>query len=199
LNYLAHLYLADDDPESLIGSLLGDFARGRIDDALPAAVRWGVVMHRRIDAYTDAHAVFRRSKRRIRPEFRRYAGILVDVYYDHFLASRWADYSGVPLEAFASEVYRTLQQHRHSFPPPMQRSMAYMVGNQLLQSYRSIDGIRRSLQGIEGRLKRPSRLRDAVADLEQNYQALGHDFEAFFPDLVAYVARQEGPGDDAPL
>ena len=187
MNYLAHLYLADDDAESRIGSLMGDFVKGAIGGDLAPAVSWGVRLHRRIDAYTDAHPTVRRSKQRIRPEFRRYAGILVDLYYDHFLALQWDRYSSEPLESFAREVYRILRAHQHGFPARMQRSMSYMVDNELLQSYRHIGGIERALKGIEGRLKRPSRLHEAAYDLEQHYRALESDFEAFFPGLVAYV------------
>lgn len=191
MNYLAHLYLADDDPDSRIGSLMGDFVRGRVDECLPRAMRREVLRHRHIDSFSDAHPVFRRSKWRIRPEFRRYGGILIDMYYDHFLARRWSDYSDLPLADFADGIYRTLREHHHRFPARMQRSMSYLVGNDLLQSYREIDGIRRSLQGIESRLKRPSRLREAVFDLEVNYEDLEQDFVAFFADLIAYVEQQK--------
>ena len=189
VNYLAHLYLAGDDPESLVGSLMGDFAKGAIDPALPPAIRHGVWLHRRIDSYTDSHPTVRDSKRRIRPEFRRYAGILIDLYYDHFLARNWSDYSDVPLDEFSQAVYRIVDANHHSLPVRMQRSMSYMIENGLLQSYREIRGIERALSGIEGRLKRPSRLREAIVDLEHNHLALAEDFSVFFPDLIRY-ARQ---------
>ncbi len=192
MNYLAHLYLAGDDPESFIGSLMGDFVKGAIDHSLPAAVRHAVWQHRRIDSFTDAHPTVLNSKRRIRPGFRRYAGILIDLYYDHFLAREWPQYSGVPLDDFAEGVYRVLELNHHRFPVAMQRSMSYMRGNGLLQSYRELSGIERALRGIETRLKRPSRLREAIVDLERNHTALGEDFSVFFPDLVGYV-RQLDP------
>ena len=191
VNYLAHLYLAGDDPEAFIGSLMGDFVKGAIDPALPPVLRHGVWLHRRIDSYTDAHPTVIRSKRRIRPGFRRYAGVLVDLYYDHFLARDWANYSDVPLDEFAQAVYRILDRHHHRFPARMQRSMSYMKENGLLQSYREISGIERALRGIETRLKRPSRLREATADLEHNHAALADDFAAFFPDLIRHVAKLE--------
>jgi acyl carrier protein phosphodiesterase len=199
LNYLAHLYLSDDDPESLVGSLMGDFVKGRVDPDLLPEIRWGVLLHRRVDSFTDAHAVFRRSKRRIRPEFRRFAGILVDLYYDHFLARQWTRYSAIPLEDFARSVYRILQERQHSFPATMQRSMSYMVTNELLQSYTELQGIERALHGIEGRLKRPSRLREAIVDLEQNHQALAGDFDTFFPDLIRFVRQLSASREKAAL
>lgn len=194
MNYLAHLYLADDDPESIIGSLMGDFAKGRIDDQLAPGIRRGIVVHRMTDSFTDAHAIFRGSKRRLRPEFRRYGGILVDLYYDHFLALQWTRYSDVALEDFSRKVYRILEGHRKDLPPRMQRSVSYMIANDLLLSYREVDGIRRALKGIEGRLKRESRLSEAVVDLEHNHQVLAADFSAFFPELIGYVGQLDGPG-----
>ena len=136
----------------------------------------------------------------MRPEYRRYAGILLDLFYDHFLALQWSRYSPLPLEDFAGRVYRILQANQHSFTAPMQRSMHYMVSNELLQSYREIAGIERALRGIEGRLKRPSRLSGAVAELEANYRDLEEDFAAFFPDLNRYaqqlhLLRDRGPPD----
>lgn len=187
MNYLAHLYLSDGDPESLVGSLMGDFVKGRVDPGLPPAIRWGILVHRRVDSFTDAHPVFRRSKSRVRPAFRRYAGILVDLYYDHFLAWDWSRYSTIPLEDFAETVYGLLEERQHAFPPSMQRSMSFMVANKLLQSYEELKGIERALQGIEGRLKRPSNLREAIVDLEDNHAALADDFSSFFPDLIRFV------------
>ena len=191
MNYLAHLYLSDRDPDSLVGSLMGDFLKGRVGDDLAPAVRRGVILHRKVDAYTDSHPVIRASKRRISPDFRRYAGILVDIFYDHFLASEWESYSSVPLDAFAQSVYRILEERHASFPQRMQRSMSYMISNRLLQSYRDIDGVHRALCGIETRLSRPSRLGEAVRELEQNHAALREDFTTYLPELVDFVARQE--------
>ena len=187
MNYLAHLFLAEDDTESLVGSLMGDFHRGGIARELSPALRRGVLIHRRVDSFTDAHPVVRLGKARISPEFRRYAGILLDLFYDHFLARQWTQYAAEPLDAFAERVYAILRRNRDDFPAPMQRSMDYMVRNELLQSYRTVGGIERSLHGIEGRLSRPSRLHAAIAELERNYQVLEGDFELFFPDLIRFT------------
>lgn len=156
MNYLAHLYLAGDDSELLIGGLMGDFVKGRVDPARPAAVRAGILLHRRVDSFTDQHPVVRRSKARIDPEFRRYAGILVDLFFDHFLACDWPAYSRQPLPQYARRIYRILNRQLPSLPPRMQHSVLYMVRNDLLVSYREIDGIRRALSGIERRLSRPA-------------------------------------------
>ena len=187
MNYLAHLYLAGNDPDAVIGSLLGDFVKGRVDPLRSPALRHAIMQHRRIDAFTDAHPLVRRSKRRIRPEFRRYAGILVDVFYDHFLATEWRSYAEVPLEDFAAYVYDQVSRHLPTLPSRMQRSMHYMVATDLLTSYRTVDGIERSLRGIASRLRRPSRLGESVSELEGGYLELRDDFTEFFPQLIRFV------------
>jgi acyl carrier protein phosphodiesterase len=187
MNYLAHLFLAGNEPESVIGSLMGDFVKGRVDPTRPAAVQHAIMQHRRIDSFTDAHPLVKRSKRRIRPEFRRYAGILIDVFYDHFLASRWQSYADVSLDEFAAHVYGQVERHLDTLPPRMQSSMRYLLANDLLRSYRTLDGIGQALRGIEGRLRRPSRLGSAVIELENAYPALRDDFHEFFPRLIRFV------------
>ena len=192
MNYLAHLYLSDSDPDSRVGSLMGDFVKGRVGDDFKPSVREGILLHRKVDSFTDAHPFIRQSKARISPGFRRYAGILVDIFYDHFLATRWHQWSDVSLDEFAGEIYGMLRERQDTFPESMQRSMRYMVSRRLLQSYREIGGVHDALRGIETRLKRPSRLGESVRELEQNYTALRSDFEQFFPLLVEFTQVQSG-------
>lgn len=191
MNYLAHLYLAGNDPDAVIGSLMGDFVKGRVGSGHSPALRHAIMQHRRIDSFTDAHPLVRRSKQRIRPEYRRYAGILVDVFYDHFLATEWRRYAEVPLEEFAGRVYEQINRHFQTLPPRMQLSMRYMVTNDLLGTYRTMDGIARALRGIENRLRRPSRLGEAVTELESAYLTLRGDFTEFFPQLIRFVDDDE--------
>ena len=192
MTYLAHLYLSDSDPDSRVGSLMGDFVKGRVGDDFKPSVREGILLHRKVDSFTDAHPFIRQSKARISPGFRRYAGILVDIFYDHFLATRWHQWSDVSLDEFAGEIYGMLRERQDTFPESMQRSMRYMVSRRLLQSYREIGGVHDALRGIETRLKRPSRLGESVRELEQNYTALRSDFEQFFPLLVEFTQVQSG-------
>jgi acyl carrier protein phosphodiesterase len=190
MNYLAHLYLSDSDPGSLVGSLMGDFVKGRVGDEFEPSLRQGILLHRRVDAFTDSHPLTRRSKARISPQFRRYAGILVDIFFDHFLATEWSRWSDTPLDEFASAVYGILGERQETFPERMQRSMHYMVSNRLLQSYCDIEGVHHALRGIETRLRRPSRLGDSVSELEENYRLFRSDFEQFFPVLIDYVETE---------
>lgn len=191
MNYLAHLYLAGADPEARLGNLMGDFVKGPVPEDLPDAWRAGIRLHRRIDSYTDRHPVVLRSKRRIAPQFRRYGGILIDLFYDHLLTRQWPLYHDQPLEDFVREVHRLIERRLPELPPRMQRSMQYLLATDLLLAYREIDGIGRALSGLERRLSRPSNLGAARVELDRHYDALDEDFAAFFPELIAYTEGQK--------
>ncbi len=188
MNYLAHLYLAGDHPESRVGALMGDFVKGNVDPRLSPRLRAGILQHRRIDVYTDAHPVTAISRRRIQPPYRRYAGILVDVYYDHFLARHWDRYSALPLRAFTRAAYGALEAYFPQLPPAMGRRVSHMLATDLLMSYREIDGVAQALRGIHGRLKRDNPLDSAIGELIRLYPQLEGDFQVFFPQLVDYAA-----------
>lgn len=190
MNYLAHLYLAGNNTEALLGNLMGDFVKGHVDRHFPPAIQEGIALHRKIDAFTDAHPLFRRSKQRLSPEVRRYGGILVDLFYDHFLARHWTSYATLPLRHFSQQVYGILLAHYELLPHAMQRSVSYMIRVDLLMSYQEITGIDRALQGIGRRLKRANPLASAAKELQRHYPALAADFAAFFPELRCYVAQK---------
>ncbi len=187
MNYLAHLYLAEDSPESLIGNLLGDFVKGRSIDAYCNEIKKGIQLHQRVDIYTDSHPVFRESKRLISPVNRRYAGILIDVFYDHFLAKNWLDYSSVSLKDFSSKVYEILKSNEAILPESLKRVLPNIIAKDLLMSYAEIQGIEAALQRLTLRLKRTNNLGSAWEELLTNYERFELDFYRFFPELVNYV------------
>ncbi len=190
MNFLAHLFLSDDTPESRLGNLLGDFVRSPQIETYPAPVRAGYALHLRIDAYTDDHPVWQQSRARISLPRRRYAGILVDVFYDHFLAVHWTDYVPVSLTAFARQVYRELGDAGPLLPDWMRPMVAAMIRDDWLTSYRTPDGIARALDRIARRFRHETPLAGAVEELTDQYDGLQADFRAFFPVLRAYVAGE---------
>lgn len=187
MNYLAHLFLADDSAESLVGALLGDFVKGSLRDRYSAGVRRSIELHRKVDSFTDSHEIVRLSKSRISPVRRRFAGIIIDVFYDHFLAKNWAEYSNEPIDGFACRVYDALLENQNILPERLQASLPYMVRQNWLCSYREIDVIDRVLNRISQRIKRENTLTDAVEELTGNYNELQSEFRDFFPDLIDYV------------
>ena len=191
VNYLAHLYLAADHHDAVLGSLMGDFVKGPLAADIPQRRRQAIEQHRWVDSWTDSHPIVKRSKARISPRFRRYAPILIDVFYDHFLALSWRDHARVELPAFTDHIYQVLGAHHALLPERMQPLASYMAEFDLLGSYQHVAGIRRALRGIERRLKRPSDLAAALVELETHYQSLAADFQAFLPQLVYAVDKRD--------
>ncbi len=190
MNYLAHLLLAENNAESRIGNLLGDFVKGRIDkDNSPycQTIIKGIETHFKVDEYTDSHEIFKRSKKRIFQSQGRFSSVLIDVFYDHFLANHWHLFSSEKLETFADNTYITLQKNHHLLPERLQVILPRIILENWLVSYKKIEGIQRTCQRLGKRIKRPNHFAIAHHDLQQNYQALEADFLSFFPQLVKYV------------
>lgn len=187
MNYLAHLYLADDSPEMLIGSILGDFVKGSIGNLYTPEIRNGIQLHRQVDSFTDSHDIVRQSKNIVAPPRRRFAGIMVDLFYDHFLAKQWATYSSIPLYDFSQQVYRVLLESQDILPNALRRILPHMIEQNWLTSYQEISHIARALNGISCRLKRQNSLLNSAEELEWNYSLFEQDFHVFFPELIKFV------------
>ncbi len=193
MNYLAHVFLARHTPGAMIGGLLGDFAKGPLDRRYDPAVSAGICLHRAIDRYTDAHAIVRASCALVSPQRRRFAGIMVDVFYDHFLARHWPRYAELPLVDFTQQVYATLAPQRAGFPERLQRILPRMIADDWLASYCELWAVDAALNGIARRFQRFARarvLQDAVEELARDYPRFEQHFLAFFPELVRFVDQQ---------
>ncbi len=188
MNYLAHLFLAGPQPPALLGALMGDFVKGPLDGRrYPPAITRALVLHRRIDTFTDAHPVTAVSRARIAPERRRFAGIMVDLFYDHYLARHWDEHAREPLPAFTARIYALLERHRSVLPERLRWIAPRMAESDWLASYARVESIHAVLDRMSVRLKRENRLAGAGAELEANYAGLEADFRAFFPDLVRFA------------
>ena len=193
MNFLAHAFLARDSVDLLLGSLMGDFVKGPLTDRYAPAITRGLALHRGVDTYTDAHALVARSRARISPPRRRYAGILIDLFYDHYLARYWSDYAAVPLDQFTAHVYSTLLARRDVLPERLRAIAPRMADTDWLGSYRETASVGEALDRIGTRLKRGNALLDSVEELVANYDSLEEDFRAFFPELMRFAqayARQ---------
>lgn len=184
MNFLAHLYLSGHDEQIMVGNFMGDFVRGRnIYNQFPKHVALGIELHREIDEYTDNHAVVLESKIRLRPKYRHYAPVIVDMFYDHFLARNWSHYHAVPLPDYAQFCYRTLQKFETILPAQVQYLMPYMVEGNWLLAYAKPEGIHRALSGMARRTPYDSKMDEAIRDLKAHYTDFHREFVAFFPDL----------------
>ena len=188
MNFLAHALLAGPDPADRLGAMLGDFVKGPLPAGLPAPVASGVELHRRIDSFADTHPAFHRSRTRVSPQRRRYAGIMIDMFYDHFLALHWESFSGEPLEDFAAGIYELMSDHTALLPPRLAHILPYMREQDWMSSYRSPDAIATALDRMaERRLTRPNGLAGSAAELEGRYGEFEQDFVAFFPDARVFA------------
>lgn len=190
MNWLAHLYLSAPHPAVRIGNLLPDLLPASVLQSLTPEMKRGAQQHLRIDSFTDAHPTVRQSINRIPAPFRRYGGILVDVFYDHFLSIRWNLFSSVPLPVFVTEIYSSFDQYRNDIPDVAIPKLEAMREENWLESYGTIRGIRTTLDRISQRLKRPFPLAHGVRFLEENYAELEADFGQFFPELQAREATK---------
>ncbi|HVO90850.1 MAG TPA: ACP phosphodiesterase [Casimicrobiaceae bacterium] len=190
MNFLAHAFLAPASDEALVGAFLGDFVKGPLANRFAPPLEHAISLHRSIDAFTDAHPLTLRSRRRISPLRRRYAGILIDVFYDHVLARTWSEYSDEALAQFAQRVYRTMLREHPRLPPRLQRMLTLMVEEDWLTHYRDPAAIERALQRIARRLSRPNPIADAIVELSDNRCGFEEDFRAFFPQLIAHASAK---------
>jgi len=193
VNWLAHAFLANGDVESRLGNLLADMVKRQDRIGMSESFLRGVCAHEALDRFTDAHAIVRRSRARVRG-FRLMNGILVDIFYDHFLASRWGQLSDQPLEQFTANVYGEIRHFAPTLPLHVQGIVGRLIEEDWLTSYRTVDGIETALRRLSVRFSarrgRELALERAVKDLVDNFEGLEDDFGEFFPQLQRYVNRK---------
>lgn len=192
MNYLAHLFLAGDSAESLIGNLAGDFVKGPLHERFPPLIRDGIAQHRRIDAFTDSHPSVAAFRRVLIPEHGHWSRVIADVFFDHFLACDFDAYAGEPLETFVERVHRTIDQHVDLLPDRLRTVWPYMRDQRWLLSYRDVAGIEMALRGLSRRIARHPPLFEAIHHLDDSRQELLRRFRAFFPDLLSAFSPRTG-------
>lgn len=203
VNYLAHLHLSDGTAESMLGNVIADFVKGPEVAALPAAVQRGVRLHRSVDSYTDRHPVVMRSIRRLGGKLGWFAGVVIDIYYDHLLARDWLQFAAEPLRSFADRSYRIFADNLGYLSADSRRQMERLIREDRLVSYASPAGIAETLERVSWRIaermpKREVRLHDAMPDLLAADAELAADFHTFYPQLAAFAAEQKSLSPFAP-
>ncbi|MEM9283945.1 MAG: ACP phosphodiesterase [Verrucomicrobiota bacterium] len=189
MNFLAHLHLAEPTPESCLGSLLGDFVKGYPwDDRFPPAVWQGIVEHRAVDRFTDTHPEWQKSRDCLPKHLRRYAGIVVDVYYDYCLHAHWAQFSTEEsIEQFTERIHGLLRDSLYLAPPEARVAIEMMIREEWLAGYRTVDGVHRTLRRVSLRSPTMLPLSEASFALESRVEELEDHFLGFYPDLIHYM------------
>ena len=186
MNFLAHIYLSGDNEAVTIGNFIADGIRGKDYKKFPKDIQTGILLHRHIDTYTDAHTTVRMSTKRLHKNYSHYSGVIVDILYDHFLAKNWKTYSDISLEKYVAGFYNTLEDNFSILPHRVQKMMPYMVANNWLLSYASIDGISKVLEGMNRRTQNRAKMHLAVNELEEFYDDFETEFTIFFKELSVF-------------
>ena len=183
MNFLAHLYLSENNTNILLGNFFADHIPGNNFTHFHPEIQQGILLHREIDTFTDAHEIVRKSKRRLHPRYRHYKGVIIDIFYDHYLAKNWQMYSEVPLAKFAESVYTLLQENLEILPEKTKHLLPYMIEYNWLYNYQFIEGIEKVLNGMNNRTQKKSQMHLAVEDLQNLHSEFEEDFSVFFEDL----------------
>ncbi len=192
MNYLAHCYFSTGTQNSLYGNVLGDFVKGHNHGFLEQEITDGIALHRAIDKFTDNHPTVRKSKHRISDKRKRFAGIMIDVFYDHFLAMHWEKFSPYDFDTQINEWYSTLNAETNiELPERMKIMISQLTKHDWFSGYKTQDGISASIDGISRRIRFENTLAGGGIELVQNYSLLENDFLEFFPLLKRYVLRYE--------
>ncbi|MET3028650.1 ACP phosphodiesterase [Flavobacterium sp. UW10123] len=183
MNFLAHIYLSGDNDLIKIGNFMADGIRGKQFEYFPDDVQKGILLHRFIDTYTDSHDIFRKSTKRLHDRYHHYAGVIVDIVYDHFLAKNWAQYSDEELELFVKRFYHSLHDNYDILTEKTQGLMPYMIERNWLLSYRTTEGIQNILTQMDRRSKNISQMQFAVEELVEFYDEFEEEFTLFFEEM----------------
>lgn len=174
----------------MIGNFIADHIRGNKYKMYSKEIQQGIFLHREIDTFTDAHEVVRKSKRRLHERYGHYDGVIIDIFYDHFLAKNWNNYSAIPLEMYTQSVYNLFEKESDNLPEKSQQFIKYMIEYDILFNYNSPEGIQQVLNGMNRRTKGKSQMNLAIEDLQLYNKELEKDFTIFFEDLRSFCNQK---------
>lgn len=190
MNFLAHIYLSGDEEGVIIGNFIADGIKGKRHEKFPPEIAKGILLHRGIDSFTDAHPTVHQSTARLHKNYGHYSGVIVDILYDHFLAKNWSKYSDIPLDEYVEDFYGLLRKNFSTLPPRIQKMMPYMIVDNWLLSYATVEGISKILGQMNVRTKGISKMNLAVAELEEFYEEFEAEFISFFEELITFSKQK---------
>jgi acyl carrier protein phosphodiesterase len=183
MNYLAHIYLSGNNDLVKIGNFMADGIRGSDYLKFPEEIKKGILLHRQIDTFTDAHPIYRKSKHRLHEKYGHYAGVIMDILYDHFLAKNWDQYSEEKLQVYASNFYKSLSANYELLTEKTKNMLPYMEARNWLVSYASIAGIEMILFQMDHRTQNRAHMHEAIHELNEYYTHFEKEFTLFFDEL----------------
>lgn len=188
MNFLFHMLLSGEDELILVGNFMGDFVKGPLADRFPERIKQGINLHRRIDSFAGRSELFQQSRRRLDSYYGLYRGVMIDLFYDHFLVTEWQDWSEEPLSDYLVRTRAVITRHHEVLPERLQK-LVPMIFEELLPSYGEVNGIARALERMSRRVVRSNPLAGGEAELELHFEDLRSDFRGFVP-LVRHFAEE---------
>ena len=192
MNFLAHIYLSGDEEEIIVGNFMGDYVKGRDYLRYPENIMKGLLIHRKIDYFTDCHPVTRKSKHHIDKKYGKYAGIIIDIFYDFFLINDWELYSNIPLNPFVNNTFHLLKRNYDLFPQGIKNWFPNFIRNNWLMAYSTAEGIEMVLNRMSSRTSLPDYTDYAIDVLRRDHDELRSEFNEFFPSLRRYMFEEFG-------
>jgi acyl carrier protein phosphodiesterase len=186
MNFLAHIYLSGESDEVKIGNFIGDFVKASDMEQYNETINQGIRMHWAIDDFTDQHSIVQNSKDRLRPKYGHYSGVIVDIYYDHFLAKNWKDYHDKELRQYVDNQYKMLQNHISILPKKVVHMLPFMIKHDWLFNYQYFEGIERVMHGMANRSSFNSKMEQSTVELKKYHKEFEMEFQEFFPELEAF-------------
>ena len=190
MNFLAHIYLSGDNDFIKIGNFMADGIRGNDYLKYPDEIKKGIILHRAIDTFTDAHTVFRISKHRLHERYGHYSGVIIDIYYDHFLAKNWTNYSSEPLEKFVNRFYQSLHDNHEILTLRTKKLLPTMTKQNWLLSYASFEEISKILYQMDYRTKFKSKMQFSAEELKEFYTDFEFKFSLFFEETRKHIEER---------
>lgn len=190
MNFLAHLYLSENNTNIMIGNFIADHIKGNQFTQYDKEIQQGIILHRAIDTFTDTHEIVRKSKRRLHQRYRHYDGVIIDIFYDYFLAKNWEKYSAIPLSVYANSIYQMFAEISAILPLKSQNFTKYMIEYDILFNYQFINSIERVLKGMNHRTQGKSQMHLAIEDLKDLQTEFEEDFKIFFKDLKEFTHQK---------
>ncbi len=183
MNFLAHIYLSGENDLLKIGNFMADSIRGHSYELYHPEIQKGILLHRYIDSFTDMHPTYRKSKHRLHEKYGHYSGVIMDIFYDHFLAKNWSTYSKIELELYAEQFYTLLSDHHHLLTEKAKGMLPYMIGRNWLVSYATLEGLQMILFQMDHRTKNRVAMHESIVELKEFYALFEEEFTSFFQEL----------------
>jgi acyl carrier protein phosphodiesterase len=190
MNFLAHIYLSGNNDLLKIGNFMADSIRGHHYLDYPNELRKGILLHRYIDTFTDAHPIYRKSKHRLHEKYGHYSGVIMDIVYDHYLAKNWATYSDVSLEEYAATFYKLLQDNYDILTEKTQKMIPYMIARNWLVAYATLEGLETILFQMDYRTKHRANMKEAIVEIQLFNKEFEEEFRLFFEELRKYCEEK---------